>query len=44
MLEVDLEYTEEFHDLHSDYALAPECKKMGKVNSSFPTYRIKITT
>lgn len=28
MLEVDLEYSEVLHDLHSDYPLAPETKSV----------------
>ena len=33
ILEVDLEYPKDLHDLHNDYPLAPERLKRGKVNS-----------
>ena len=31
VLEVDLEYPEDLHNLHNDYPLAPECAKIGNV-------------
>ena len=36
ILEVDLEYPRSFHDLHSDYPLAPEQMKINKVNKLIP--------
>ena len=32
-LEVDLEYPENFHDLHNDYRLAPERIKIGNLEN-----------
>lgn len=31
LLEVDLEYPKDLHDLHNDYPLAPESLKVNKV-------------
>jgi len=36
ILEVDLECSDEFHDLQSDFALAPEQVKVNKVNKLIP--------
>jgi len=36
ILEVDLERSDEFHDLHSDFPLAPEQVKVNKVNKLIP--------
>ncbi len=36
ILEVDLEYPEELHDLHNDYPLAPEKIPIGKVDKLVP--------
>ena len=36
VLEVDLEYPENLHDLHSDYPLAPEQMKINKVKRLIP--------
>ena len=41
ILEVDLEYPEELHDLHNEYPLAPEKLKMGKVEKLIPNLRDK---
>ena len=30
-LQVDLEYSEDLHDLHNDYLLVPECIKIGNI-------------
>ena len=37
VLEVDLEYPEELHELHNDYPLAPERLKINKVEKLIPT-------
>ena len=37
VLEVDLEYPEELHELHNDYPLAPERIKINKVEKLIPT-------
>ena len=36
VLEVDIEYPEELHDLHNDYPLAPERSKIGGVEKLIP--------
>ena len=36
ILEVDLEYPEEFHDLHNEYPLAPESLNVGNVDKLIP--------
>jgi len=36
ILEVDLEYPKELHDLHNDYPLAPESLKLGVVDKLIP--------
>ena len=36
ILEVDLEYPKELHDLHNDYPLAPERLKIGNVEKLIP--------
>ena len=41
ILEVDLEYTEELHDLHNDYPLAPESLKLGVVDKLIPNLNDK---
>ena len=41
ILEVDLEYPSELHDLHNDYPLAPETMKINKVNKLTPNLRNK---
>ena len=41
ILEVDLEYPEELHDLHNEYPLAPEKLKIGKVEKLIPNLRDK---
>ena len=40
-LEVDLEYLEQFHDLHNDYPLAPERIKIGNVEKLIPNLNNK---
>ena len=40
-LEVDLEYPEDLHDLHSDYPLAPERIKIGNVEKLIPNLNNK---
>ena len=37
VLEVDLEYPEELHEVHNDYPLAPERLKINKVEKLIPT-------
>ena len=41
ILEVDLEYPKELHDLHNDYPLAPERINCGKVEKVIPNLRNK---
>ena len=41
ILEVDLEYPKNLHDLHSDYPLAPERVAVNKVDKLIPNLRIK---
>ena len=41
ILEVDLEYPSELHDLHNDYPLAPETMKINKVDTLTPNLRNK---
>ena len=41
ILEVDLEYPKELHDLHNDYPLAPERMKIGKVEKLIPNLNDK---
>ena len=41
VLEVDLEYPDELHDLHNDYPLAPEPMKINKVNKLTPNLNNK---
>ena len=41
ILEVDLEYPKELHDLHNDYPLAPERISCGKVEKLIPNLRDK---
>ena len=42
LLEVDLEYPKELHDLHNDYPLAPERLVLGKVEKLVPNLNDKI--
>ena len=41
ILEVDLEYPKDLHDLHSDYPLAPERLKIGNVEKLVPNLHDK---
>ena len=41
VLEVDLDYPVELHDLHNDYPLAPESMKINKVNKLTPNLNNK---
>ena len=41
ILEVDLEYPNELHDLHNDYPLAPETMEINKVNKLTPNLKNK---
>ena len=41
VLEVDLDYPSELHDLHNDYPLAPESMKINKVNKLTPNLNNK---
>ena len=41
LLEVDLEYPEDLHDLHNDYPLAPECIKIENVEKLIPNLNNK---
>ena len=41
ILEVDLEYPEDLHDLHHDYPLAPERIKIGNVEKLIPNLNNK---
>ena len=41
ILEVDLRYRDEFHDLHNDYPLAPEQVKVNKVIKLIPNLNDK---
>ena len=40
-LEVDLEYPEDLHDLHNDYALAPQPVIIGNLEKLFPNLNNK---
>ena len=42
ILEVDLEYPENLHDLHNDYPLAPERLLINKVEKLVPNLRNKV--
>ena len=41
ILEVDLEYSEELHDLHNEYPLAPERQEINKVEKLIPNLNNK---
>ena len=41
MLDVDLEYSEDLHNLDNDYPLAPERVKMGNVEKLIPNFNNK---
>ncbi len=41
VLEVDLEYPKELHDLHNEYPLAPERLLIGKVEKLVPNLKDK---
>ena len=41
IMEVDLEYPQELHDLHNDYPLAPECLTINKVKKLVPNLHNK---
>ena len=41
IIEVDLEYSQELHDIHNDYPLAPERKLIGKVEKLIPNLNDK---
>ena len=41
ILEVDLEYPEELHQLHNYYPLAPACVKIGNVEKLIPNLNNK---
>ena len=41
VLEIDLEYSEDLHDLHNDYPLAPECVNIGNVEKLIPNLNNK---
>ena len=41
ILEVDLEYREQLHNLHSDYPLAPERLKIGNIEKLIPNLNNK---
>ncbi|ELU13788.1 hypothetical protein CAPTEDRAFT_213858 [Capitella teleta] len=41
ILEVDMEYPKELHDLHNDYPLAPESLKVGNINKLIPNLNNK---
>ena len=41
ILEVDLEYPEDLHDIHNDYPLAPERLKIGGIEKLIPILRNK---
>ena len=41
ILEVDLEYPKELHDLHNDYPLAPELMKVNKIEKLIPNLNNK---
>ena len=41
ILEVDLEYPEDLHNLHNDYPLVPECVKIGNVEKLIPNLNNK---
>ena len=42
ILEVDLAYPKDLHDLQNDYPLAPEIIEKNKVNKSIPNLSIKV--
>ena len=42
ILEVDLEYPDELHDVHNEYPLAPESLKIGKVDKLIPNLQDKM--
>ena len=41
ILDVDLEYPEDLHNLHNDYPLAPELVKIGNVEKLIPNLNNK---
>ena len=41
ILEVDLDYPEQLHNLHNDYSLAAECVKIGNVEKLIPNLNKK---